>query len=348
MKRIRALFAAAVFFAGALLASCGAGKRRYEAQFLQLFDTVTTVVAYMDSREEFERFSEFIRDTLEEYHQLYDIYNQYEGINNIRTINDNAGAKPVKVDKRIIGLLEFSKKAYQDTNGRVNIALGPVLRVWHDYRTRGIEDPENAKLPSADELSKMNRHTDINDVIINREESTVYLADPGMSLDVGAVAKGYAVEKTAQEAERRGYASALISVGGNVRAIGSKDGRGKPWNIGVENPDSNQDGEPALTMRIVGKSVVTSGSYQRYYTVDGKRYHHIIDPDTLMPLDYFKSVTIVCADSGLADMLSTAVFNMPYQEGADYIDSLPDVEAVWIMNDNEIKYSKGFERYLAK
>lgn len=101
-------------------------------------------------------------------------------------------------------------------------------------------------------------------------------------------------------------------------------------------------------MRIVGKSVVTSGSYQRYYTVDGKRYHHIIDPDTLMPLDYFKSVTIVCADSGLADMLSTAVFNMPYQEGADYIDSLPDVEAVWIMNDNEIKYSKGFERYLAK
>ena len=145
---------------------------------MQLFDTVTTVVAYMDSREEFERFSEFIRDTLEEYHQLYDIYNQYEGINNIMTINDNAGAKPVKVDKRIIDLLEFSKKAYQDTNGRVNIALGPVLRVWHDYRTRGIEDPENAKLPSADELSKMNRHTDIDDVIINREESTVYLAKP--------------------------------------------------------------------------------------------------------------------------------------------------------------------------
>ncbi|HHV50284.1 MAG TPA: FAD:protein FMN transferase [Clostridiales bacterium] len=349
MKRKRALIIALIYLISLFgFVSCNAGRKRYEAQFLQLFDTVTTIVSFADSKEEFNEFSVFIYDTLKEYHQLFDIYNDYEGINNIKTINDNAGKNPVKVDQRIIDLLLFAKQGYEKTKGKVNIALGSVLKIWHDYREKGIDDPENAKLPPMDELKAAKEHTDINNLVINQEESTVYLTDPEMSIDVGAIGKGYAVEQVAKKAEEKGYTSALLSVGGNVRAIGSKDGKGKPWNIGVENPEKTEDGSPLLVTEIVGKSVVTSGIYQRYYTVDGKNYHHIIDPDTLMPHDNFKSVTIICDDSGMADMLSTAVFNMPFDEGLRFVNSLQGVEAVWVLMDGQIKYSDNFQQYLSK
>ena len=341
MKKIISLLLALSF--SLTLSGCRQGKKRYEAQFLQLFDTVTTVVDYMDSKDGFTEFSSMIRDTLNTYHQLYDIYHDYDGVQNIKTINDNAGKQPVKVDNRIIELLKFSKRTYAETGGRCNIALGAVLKIWHDYREAGIDNPESAVLPEMDELKEAARHTDIDKIIIDEENSTVFLSDPKMSLDVGAVAKGYAVEQTARLAQEKGYDSALISVGGNVRAIGSKDGKGKPWNIGVQNPDDNSE---LLMTEISGRSVVTSGIYQRYYTVNGREYHHIIDPQTLMPSEYYKAVTIICPDSGMADYLSTAVFNMPYEEGLAYINSLSGVEAVWVMRDGEVRYSDNFKQYL--
>ncbi|HBT63422.1 MAG TPA: FAD:protein FMN transferase [Ruminococcaceae bacterium] len=344
MKRIvTLLLACAMVFTSS---SCIQRKKRYEAQFLQLFDTVTTMVAYMDSRVEFEEFSVLIHDSLEEYHTLFDIYHDYEGIPNIKTINDNAGKRPVKVDSRIIDLLKFSKQAYTRTQGRCNIALGAVLKIWHDYREAGIDDPQNAALPKLSQLQEAAKHTDINHIIIDEGNSTVFLSDAEMSIDVGGVAKGYATEKVALLAKDKGYTSALLSVGGNVRAIGSKDGKGKPWNVGIQDPDASQGNTDLLVTAIDDKSVVTSGSYQRYYTVDGKRYHHIINPETLMPSTYFKAVTIICRDSGIADELSTALYNMPYEQGVEYIDSLPETEALWILENGEIGYSSKFKQYI--
>ena len=126
-----------------------------------------------------------IYDNLEEYHQLYDIYNDYKEINNLKTINDNAGIKPVQVDQRIIDLLTFSKDVYNKTNGKVNIAFGAVLQLWHDYRTEGVDNPEEAQLPPMDELIAASEHTNIEDLIINQEAGTVYIKDPDMRLDVG-------------------------------------------------------------------------------------------------------------------------------------------------------------------
>lgn len=321
---------------------------RYEAEFLNVFDTVTQIVSYMDSKEEFEKFAALIHDDLYDYHRLFDIYNDYKNLNNIKTINDKAGIEPVKVDRRIIDLLLFSKDAYIRTDGQCNIALGSVLKIWHQYREEGIDDAANASLPSEDMLRSAMTHTDINNVIIDTDASTIYLADPEMSLDVGAVAKGYAVEQVCKNAEKQGYTSALISVGGNVRAIGNKDGQGMPWNVGIQNPNSESDQEIIIIVDIIGKSVVTSGIYERYYTVNGKNYHHIIDPETLMPADYFKSVSIICSDSGLADELSTAIFCMPYEQGLAVINALSDTEALWVFPDDSIKYSANFETYIKK
>jgi thiamine biosynthesis lipoprotein len=140
-----------------------------------------------------------------------------------------------------------------------------------------------------------------------------------MSLDVGAVAKGYAVEQVAQFLESQGVASLLISVGGNVRAIGGKlvpdSGGEKRWTLGIQNPDTSSPDTNLMNILIDGLSVVSSGIYERFFTVDGVQYHHIIDPKTLMPSTYYAQVTILCRDSGLGDALSTAIFNMPLDEG---------------------------------
>ncbi|MDF2675011.1 MAG: ApbE family lipoprotein [Clostridiales bacterium] len=327
---------------------CSNKKTRYEAQFFELFDTITKIVGYSESKEEFAKHSQLIYDTLQEYHNAYDIYNDYPGINNIKTINDNAGIKPVKVDKKIIDLLTFSQEQYKNTDGRMNVAMGSVLRIWHDYREAGINDEENAALPPMDKLKEAAKHTDINKMIIDRENSTVFLEDKDIRLDVGAVAKGYATEQVAQLAMENGFTSGLLSVGGNIRAIGSKDGEGEKWNLGVQNPDEESEEKVLLTVGVTDSSLVTSGDYERYYIVDGKEYNHIIDPETLYPAEHFRSVTILCRDSGLADVLSTALYVMPYEEGKKYIESLEGAEAMWVMKNGEIEYSSSFEKYIKK
>lgn len=323
-------------------------KKRYEAEFLLLFDTVTQIIGYTDTEEEFAEQVNLIYDDLEEYHHLFDIYHNYDGVNNMKTINDQAGIAPVKVDQKIIDLLLFSKEAYEMTDGKVNAAYGAVLRIWHDHRDAGIDDPEKATLPDMDLLREASGHTDFNQVVIDDKNLTVYLPDPEMSLDVGAIAKGYATERVGRKAEENGMTSGLISVGGNVRPIGVKDdGRGTPWKVGIQNP-IDQDGEDIRKINLMNASLVTSGIYERYYIVGEKKYHHIIDPVTLFPAEYYLSMTILCSDSGLADALSTSVFNMPFEQGLALIERMPDTEALWVFHDGQIKTSSHFDDFVAE
>lgn len=328
--------------------SCERAAQKYQGSFLFLFNTITEIVAYTKTEAEFSEFASFVHEELEIYHQLYDKYNSYDGINNIKTINDNAGIEPVKVDKRIINLLQYCVEAYELSNGTVNIGMGSVLEIWHNYREQGIDEPMSAALPPMELLEEANSHTDLDMLIIDEVNSTVFLADSEMSLDVGAIAKGYATEQVTQHAIAKGYTDFLLSVGGNVRAVGGKGKEKAPWNVGVKNPDKESDKNSLYALALNDLSLVASGNYERYYTVDGKVYHHIIDPDTLMPSQYFVAVSIVCEDSGMADILSTAIYNMPYEEGLALIESLDDTEALWIFHDYSMKYSDGFENLISK
>ena len=314
-------------------------QKQYTATFLTLFDTVTTIVGRADSEEDFRKTSQAVHDALLEYHQLFDIYNAYDGINNLKTVNDNAGLQPVKVDSRILALLKDCKTYYEATGGKVNPAMGSVLKLWHEARNDGINDPQNAYLPDGEKLKEAAAHTDLNCVVLNEAESTVYITDPGLQLDVGAVAKGWSVQRVSETAP----AGLLISVGGNVSATGPKDDAGTPWVVGVQNPDG---GESFLhTLYLTKGSVVTSGDYQRAYRVDGKLYHHIIDPQTLYPSEYWRSVTVVSSDSGLADALSTALFLLPLEEGQKLLEPL-GAQAMWVDREGNLFYSPGFEKLI--
>lgn len=321
-----------------LLSGCGTGMQRYEATYWDVFDTVTTVTGYAAGQAEFDAAAREIHDALLEYHRLYNIYESYDGLRNLKTVNDQAGIGPVPVDERILSLLQFAQTAWTETGSRVNAAMGSVLALWHDAREQALEDPDRAALPDRSALEAAALHTDLSALELDLEAGTAFLTDPDMALDVGALAKGYAVEQVAAAAPDH----FLISVGGNVCATGPKPD-GTPWTVAVENPDG---GDFLKLLYTEDRSVVTSGDYQRYFELDGARYHHIIDPDTLEPAAYWRSVTVVAESSAAADCLSTALFTLPQAEGQRLLDQW-GAEALWIGRDGAQVMSPGFSAYLA-
>jgi thiamine biosynthesis lipoprotein len=225
--------------------------------------------------------------------------------------------------------------------------MGSVLELWHDTRTLALGDPSAASLPDPAELEEAALHTDINDLMVNQDDMTVFIRDPRLQLDLGAIAKGYATELVTRELLAAGWSTFVISSGGNVRTAEAPPLEDRPyWRIGIQDPlKALQGDDEALvyTVRVNNQSVVTSGDYQRYYTYEGKRYHHIIDPGTLMPADEFSSVTVVTPDSGMADFYSTEFFILPYEKGREYADSLDNVEVMWIFKDGKIEMTDGMK-----
>jgi thiamine biosynthesis lipoprotein len=187
-------------------------------------------------------------------------------------------------------------------------------------------------------------------VIVDTGQSTVYLAEEGMNLDVGAIAKGFATEIVAKEVAAKGMKSGIISAGGNVRTIGAPlDGVRRRWGIGIQDPDASiflNDAQELLDVAFVNDAaVVSSGDYQRYYVVDGEIFHHLIDPETLMPAKHYRAVTVIAKDAGIADLLSTELFLLPYGKSRALAESLEDVEVLWVMPDSKVKTTDGLKKY---
>ena len=332
MKKMTALLAALLL----LLSGCTPKSQIHQITYLDLFDTVTVISSATCTDADFQTQARKIHDDLQQYHCLFDIYNDYEGISNLKTVNDNAGIAPVTVDRAIIDLLLDCRSYYDLTGGTVNVCMGSVLRLWHEARTAGLEDPQNAFLPERSALEEAALHTSWESVLIDEENSTVFLTDPAQSLDVGAIAKGWSVQRVADTLP----GGILISLGGNVCATGPKTEEGTPWIIGVNDPDGGSN--YLCTVEMSKGSAVTSGDYQRYYTVGGVNYHHIIDPVTLMPSAHWTSVTVLCDDSGLADALSTALFLADLETGQAILDKC-GAEAMWVDPEGNCYYSPGFE-----
>ena len=344
---MKKLAAAALLLMLALcaLTSAGAEMNKYSAMYMDSFDTVIQLIAYAESEETFNAWSDTVHQTYLYLHKLFDTYNTYdeEGIVSVCALNQRAAQEPVEVDPILFSLLTYCKNNYVACQGQVNVAMGSVLSIWHEYREAGLDNPQSAAVPPIEDLTAASDHADIGDLILDEEAMTVYFADPELKLDLGAVAKGYATEIVAQLLLSGDMPSFLISAGGNVRAgEPPQDGR-KAWGIGIQDPDGNVlgAGDIVETLFLSGMSVVTSGDYQRYYVVDGERYHHLIDPDTLTPPSYYRSVSIITENSGYADMLSTAAFLMPYEESRAFIDSLDGVEAIWLFADGSKEMTDG-------
>lgn len=323
------------------------GQKQYTITNYEAFDTVSQITAYADESDDQTEHLNLLNDLLNEWDSLFDIYEEHDGISNIKTINDAAGKEAVVVDPRIISVLQSGLALEESTDGLCNIALGSVLSIWHNYREAGLSDPDNAALPEQAELSSAAKHTDSSDIIIDETASSVYLADEAMSLDVGAIAKGFAADALAQRAKDLGMDSVLINLGGNVLAVGNKKSTkdGENWTVGIQNPDDTD--AYLFKLPLCDMALVTSGDYQRFYEVNGKKYSHIIDPETLYPPEKYKSVTIYTERSGMADALSTALFIADIETGKEILaGQKADCEAVWILQDGSVEMTEGMKDIL--
>lgn len=348
MKKLSiAVLLLAVLLTGCISASGQRDYQQYTYEIPGVFDTVVQVIIYAENEKQAQGYVQVAQERLGELHCLYDKYNSYPGLNNIKTINDNAGLKPVEVAEEIIDLILFAKEWYEKTGHKVNIALGPVINIWHDYRQQGSINPEKAQLPSREELEKASTYTDLNKVIVDERNKTVFLQEKGMNLDLGAVAKGYATEIVARELEVQGATSMIISSGGNVKLIGKPLTRNKnKWGVAIQNPllnDGKTQNDPLDIVFSTDTSLVTSGDYNRYYQVDGEIYHHIIDPSTLMPANHYRAVTVMVKDSGIADFMSTTLFLLPFDESWTLASEIPGLEALWVFPDGHLEATPGMK-----
>ncbi len=323
-KRFRRLSLFAVCLA-LLLCSCGEGAASYRYTYADVFDTVTAITVFARSQAEADALAEELHSGLLELHRLFDIFEEYEGLTNLASVNRLAGEGPVTVDERILDLLEFSLEMGEASGGKLNVCMGSLLSLWHEARSAGNEEPAKAALPDRTRILSAMEHMDPASLQIDREASTVRFLDPELRLDVGAVAKGWAVQRVCEQAKSKGYRGFLISAGGNVCTVGLK-GDGSRWKVGLERPDGG--GSYLMLLELADCAAVTSGSYQRYYEVDGVRYCHIVDPDTGEPARTYEMVTVICPDSGTADALSTALFLLPQEEGSRLAQSF-GAEALW-------------------
>ena len=306
-------------FIALFLTSCS--DKRYSTQFFEYFDTVVSVDGYFESEEEFLKTCDIIEKTLINCQNALDIHSKNgEGA----ILNSR---KSLVVSDTLLDVIQFGIKAEEATLGNCNIAMGAILEEWHKAREEEIP-------PNPDILQKKAMHTNIDDIKI--EGNTVTLLDSEMSLDYGAIAKGYAADLLRN---RLKGCNMLINLGGNVLVLGDKDGQG--WKVGVQDPEN--EGAVTKILTLKDTSLVTSGVYQRYFEFEDKKYHHIISPDTLYPSDKYLSVTVLYESSAWADALSTALFNMTVEEGKKLLKDFDGIGVMWIENDGNIEYYGNIE-----
>ena len=295
-----------------ILLLTGCGKQEYSKNLFYM-DTIINVKLYNISENKAN----------EAFDEIEKIYKKYEQLTNFYDENSELSKLNNDVNYEISDeLLELIKIGYEwsvKTDGLLNINIGNLTKIWHDFRENPIS------LPNVDNIKVEHLEIEDNKILNNK-----------VNIDLGAITKGYVTEKVGRYLEENGINYYLINAGGNVKVGKSNKGY---YNIGIASPISNETFEVIKDENI---SVVTSGGYERFYEYEGVMYHHIIDPNTKYPANYMKSVTVIGDDSGLCDILSTTLFLMNIEDGKEFIKNY-DVKVIWFTNDNEIVKSDNYE-----
>jgi len=272
-----------------------------------------------------------ISEAIDEVRRVEELLSTFKETSQVNEINRSAGIAHVKVNQEVIELITRSLKISTITQGAFDITYGSIDKsLWNfDVHMKALPEKETA-LKSVGLINYEN-------VIIDRQESTVMLKHKGMRIGFGGIGKGYAADRAKQVMMGRGIESGIVNAAGDLITWGLQPS-GKPWTIGIADPNSKQRAFSALS--ISNMAIATSGNYEKYALIDGKRYSHTINPKTGLPVSGIKSVSIICPSAELADALATPIVIMGAKVGLDLINQLRNVACVIIDDDNEIYTSK--------
>lgn len=292
----------------------GCSHQEYSTNLFYM-DTVINVKIYDNNQKKVKEAFEGVEKIYQKYQYLCDYYDE-----NSQLYQFNHGYK--NISNELKELIDFGLDWYNKSNELLNINIGGITSIWHNFRKDVIS------FPTFDLLNKV-------DINVYPD----FYNSNNINVDLGSIAKGYVTELAGRYLEDMGLTYYIINAGGNVKVGNSHKGE---YKMGITSPLKTK--ETFYVLNAANISVVTSGSYERFYEYDGELYHHIIDPKTKMPANYVKSVTIIGPDSGVCDALSTTLFLMNVEDGMKYIKNNNfDVDVIWFTNDDHIIKSEGFK-----
>ena len=312
------------------LAGCSAGKNNPVSETGYFLGTIVKITVYDDVSEDI-------------FTKSFNIIQSYENMlsrnipdSEISGINSMAGIGEVKVSEDTYSLLEKGIAYSVLSDGRFDISVGPLVSLW------GI-GTDNARVPGNEEISNALQLTGYKKIKLNSRNRSAELPEKGMEIDCGAVAKGFIADRVSDFLKEEGIKSAIINLGGNILTIGTKPDK-SPFRIGIQDP-SDTRGEYIGIAEINGKSLVTSGIYERYFEADGIRYHHILDSETGYPVNNnVQSISVLTDLSADGDALSTALFSMGIKDGLLFAESYENLEILYISKENKIFMTDGFSK----
>jgi FAD:protein FMN transferase len=270
-----------------------------------------------------------IDEAVEEIQRIERLFTTYKESSQTNLINQNAGIAPVKVDREVFELIKRSKRISEITQGAFDISYGSIgKQLWNFDQTM-------TSLPDADTRKRLLKLINYRNIILDEDNCTVFLKEKGMRIGFGGIGKGYAAEQAKQLLKRKGITSGIVNAAGDLTVWGNQP-NGKPWTIGIANPDAAHDF--ISSMNITNTSVATSGNYEKFAIVDGKKYSHTIDPKTGLPVSGIKSVTIICPNAEIADAMATPVMIMGIKAGLDMINQVKGLACI-IIDENDVVHT---------
>lgn len=295
-----------------------------------IFDTIVTIRVYDDRMTEahFDQIGALLTEIDEKMNR------QLEG-SEIDQVNRQAGRSEVKVSDETFLVLKSALDYARDSGGKFDPTIGPLVDLW------GIGN-EGASVPTPEHIKQALDLVSFQAVELDEHSKAVKLSNPGMSIDLGAIAKGYAADKVAEYLIAQGFNSAIIDLGGNILALGAKPD-GSNWSIGIQDPEETR-GDHLGILRVQDKTIVTSGVYERFFKEDDTIYHHILNTSSGYPVENdLLSVTIVTDTSMDADAMSTTVFALGLEEGRRYIEQKGDAEAIFVLRNKDVHITSGLQ-----
>lgn len=300
----------------------GCSKEKVTTKENYLLDTIIQLKVYGKNSEK------ATNDAMNAISNIDDIMSPTKSISDVVKINHKAGKDFVNINNDTLKVIKTSIDYSKISDGKFDITVGPLVKLW------GI-GTKNARVPSKQEINNALKLINYKDVLIDEKNKSVKLNSSNESIDLGGIAKGYAADKAREVLENQGIKSAYLNLGGNIVAIGNKTD-GTPWNIGIQDPLKNR-GEYFGIIRVSNKSIVSSGSYERFFIKDNKKYHHILNTKTGYPAESgILSSTIVSDKSIDGDALSTITFILGLEKSMEIIEKMDGVDAILVTNDKKV------------
>ncbi len=270
---------------------------------------------------------EAINAAIEEIRRIETLLTTYKEDSQTNQVNAAAGLKPVKVDREVYDLISRSIRISALTQGAFDISYGSIdKRLWNF-------DKDMTDLPDAATAKRMVRLINYRNIVLDEPEQTVFLKEKGMRIGFGGIGKGYAAEKARFVLQQKGITAGIVNAAGDLTTWGMQPD-GSPWTIGIASPESA--GKPFSYLRVSGMAVATSGNYEKYVMIRGKKYSHTIDPKTGLPVHGIKSVTIISPNAEIADAMTTPVMIMGIKAGLDMINQIKNIGCIIIDDDDRI------------